>query len=170
MKRYRNEKGISLVEVIAVLAITAIIGGLLYTVLMTFLNTQKDVTADTLLRDEADYYIANLINYLYTLNESDVCGGLNKSADANDPSTFIRTRDTSGNCSENSPITGFFLHENVFSLFVDGDEISQQNTNVQIDESSHMEKEENVYKITLTLNYGDETESFFTEIHSINDN
>lgn len=170
MKRNFNEKGITLVEVLAVMVISAIILGLLYTVLTTFLKAQKDVTTDTLLRDEADYYIANLINYLYTLKESDVCGGLKKSADANDPSTFIRTKDVNGNCSENSPITGFYLDQNIFSLYVNGEEISQQNTNIHIDKSSHMEKEDNVYKITLTLNYGDETESFFTEIHSINDN
>lgn len=162
MKALSSQKGTTLVELLAVLALAGMISGLLYTVLNSFFNTEKNVSTDALLRNEADYYIANLINYIYTLKESDVCSD-NTTAT---PSSFINTNDINGSCTNK---TGFYVENNEVSLFIDGKVMNQQNDKIQIDQSSKIEKENNIYKINLTLKYDGKTKSFVTEIHSIND-
>lgn len=170
MKILTNNKGITLVEVLAVLVLTAIIGVLLYTVLLSFLKAEKDVTTDAILRDEADYYMSSFINYIYTLKESNLCGSLITSSNpSTDSSSYIKTKDATGNCTSNSPITGFYLQDSKLALYINGTKLNQQNDKIEIDNSSKLEKVNNVYKITLTLHYNGKLKTYYSEIQSIND-
>ncbi|WP_188385161.1 PulJ/GspJ family protein [Ornithinibacillus halotolerans] len=67
-----NEKGVTLVELLAAIVITAIIGVIGYSVLASGFSTYDRVKEEAKLRDEADLIIATLINELYPLKQSEI--------------------------------------------------------------------------------------------------
>lgn len=66
MKRYvNNAKGISLVELLAAIAISSIIIASIYGVFLSGLNAYKRINIENQLRSEADYIVAAMMNRLY---------------------------------------------------------------------------------------------------------
>jgi prepilin-type N-terminal cleavage/methylation domain-containing protein len=66
MKRYvNNAKGISLVELLAAIAISSIILASIYGVFLSGLNAYKRINIENQLRSEADYIVAAIMNKLY---------------------------------------------------------------------------------------------------------
>src|SRR5690625_2588687 len=72
MKRLTNESGLTLIELLATLAITTMIGLVAYAVLYNGFKTYERVKVETALRDEADIIMAELISHMYTLKTSDI--------------------------------------------------------------------------------------------------
>src|SRR5690625_1774085 len=72
MKRLTNESGLTLIELLATLAITTMIGLVAYAVLYNGFKTYDRVKVETALRDEADIIMAELISHMYTLRTSDI--------------------------------------------------------------------------------------------------
>lgn len=167
MRNIYNNNGISLIEVLAVIVIGSIISLLAFTVLTQLLTTEKKVSVNAQLRDEADYYIEKLSNKIYTSNEmNNLCGPIHNSSD---PSySYIYTAKSCGDLSEKKKITGFYREGSVLGLFIDGDKISGSNPNIEVCNSSYMTKTEpNLYTISLTLNYNGKSKTFISEVHSI---
>ncbi|MFD1851901.1 PulJ/GspJ family protein [Oceanobacillus bengalensis] len=69
---WKNEHGVTLVELLAAVTIASIIGIVVYSLLNAGLNTYERVKVEAELRDEADYIMASMINELYTLKISEV--------------------------------------------------------------------------------------------------
>lgn len=67
-----NERGLTLVEVLAVVVISAIIGTIAYAVLFSGMQTNERVKVESQLRDEADLIMTWLIQDFYTLKQSDL--------------------------------------------------------------------------------------------------
>jgi hypothetical protein len=67
-----NEQGITLVELLATIVITAMIGIIASTILFSGFQTYDRVNVEAELRDEADLIMAEVINELFTLKLSDV--------------------------------------------------------------------------------------------------
>lgn len=68
----QNERGLTLVEVLAVFVIGSIISVIGIQILMAGFKSYEHVTAQTELRDEADYIMSKLINELYTVKTSEI--------------------------------------------------------------------------------------------------
>lgn len=67
-----NERGITLVEVLAVFVITSIIGLVAYSVLFSGFKTYDRVKIEASLRDEADLIMSELISEMFVLKESEI--------------------------------------------------------------------------------------------------
>lgn len=72
MKHKTNEAGVTLVELLAAIVITTIIGFVIYGVLFGGFKTYDRVKIETKLRDEADLIMAELISDMFTLHTSDI--------------------------------------------------------------------------------------------------
>lgn len=68
----KNERGITLVEVLAAIVIAAIIGTIAYSIILGGLKYYERVTIEAELRDEADLIVAELIQSLYVLKLSEI--------------------------------------------------------------------------------------------------
>lgn len=69
---WKNEHGLSLVELLAAIVISTIIGFIAYGILFNGLKTYERVNVEANLRDEADYIMANLLNDFYLLKKSEI--------------------------------------------------------------------------------------------------
>ncbi|WP_027409478.1 type II secretion system protein J [Anoxybacteroides tepidamans] len=66
MKRYvNNNKGLSLLELLAAVAISAFILASIYGVLLSGIKAYKQIGIENQLRSEADYVVATVMNQLY---------------------------------------------------------------------------------------------------------
>jgi prepilin-type N-terminal cleavage/methylation domain-containing protein len=65
--RLTNQSGLTLIEMLVTIVIFSIIGSLLYTVLINGLNTELRIHTETLIRDEADLVMSQIVNELYAL-------------------------------------------------------------------------------------------------------
>lgn len=72
MRRLTNESGLTLIELLATLALTTMIGLVAYAVLANGFKTYDRVKIETALRDEADIIMAELISHMFTLKTSDI--------------------------------------------------------------------------------------------------
>ncbi|RDW21571.1 prepilin-type N-terminal cleavage/methylation domain-containing protein [Oceanobacillus chungangensis] len=68
----QNEDGITLIELLAAVTISAIIGLIGISILLTGYKTQNRVEAEAELRDQADLIMASMLNELYSLKVSEV--------------------------------------------------------------------------------------------------
>lgn len=67
-----NQKGLTLVEVLAVVVISSIIIIFSGTLIVQSMKNQERITAEVQLRDEADIIMAKLMKDLFTLKESEI--------------------------------------------------------------------------------------------------
>jgi len=72
MKRLTNESGLTLIELLATLVITTMIGLVAYAVLHNGFKTYDRVKIETALRDEADVIMAELTRHMFTLKTSEI--------------------------------------------------------------------------------------------------
>lgn len=72
MGHLKNERGLTLVELLAVFVILGIVSSLAYSVLMNGFKAYDRIEIESKLRDEADIIMAELISELYTLKESEI--------------------------------------------------------------------------------------------------
>lgn len=72
MKIWKDEKGLTVAELLAALTITAIIGFVGYSILFSGYQTYDRVKVESALRDEADLMMAQLINDLFILKEEEI--------------------------------------------------------------------------------------------------
>ncbi|MBD7963132.1 PulJ/GspJ family protein [Fictibacillus norfolkensis] len=70
--KYLNEKGLTLIESLLSLVLFSIIGTVVYFVLLNGLTTEKKIYTETLIRDEADLVMSQIIDNLYTATNSKV--------------------------------------------------------------------------------------------------
>lgn len=70
--KYLNEKGLTLIESLLSLVLFSIIGTVVYFVLLNGLTTEKKIYTETLIRDEADLVMSQIIDNLYTATNTKV--------------------------------------------------------------------------------------------------
>lgn len=68
----QKEQGVTLVELLAAITITTLIGLIAYSVLFSGFKTYERVKAEDTIRDEADVIMVQLISSLYTEKEADI--------------------------------------------------------------------------------------------------
>ncbi|UOY92618.1 prepilin-type N-terminal cleavage/methylation domain-containing protein [Ectobacillus sp. JY-23] len=72
VNRVSNERGVTLVELMATITIISIIGGSMYGLLGLGLRTYESINIEARLRDEADYVVTMIMNELYSSDYDDV--------------------------------------------------------------------------------------------------
>lgn len=72
LNKLNNEKGLTLIESLLSLVLFSIIGTVVYFVLLSGLTTEKKIYHETLIRDEADLVMSQIIDALYTAPVSKV--------------------------------------------------------------------------------------------------
>lgn len=70
--KYFNQKGLTLIESLLSLLLFSIIGTVVYFVLLNGLTTEKKIYTETLIRDEADLVMSQIIDNLYTATNTKV--------------------------------------------------------------------------------------------------
>jgi len=71
-KLFHTSKGMTLIEVLATLALISVIGLTIYSVLFGSLKTYDRIIDENELRDEGDYIMANLISEFFVLKSSEI--------------------------------------------------------------------------------------------------
>jgi prepilin-type N-terminal cleavage/methylation domain-containing protein len=66
-----NNRGITLIELLAALVIFSIISSILYNVLFSGMNQFIRINSDTLIRDEADITMTQFMNHLYLAKKAE---------------------------------------------------------------------------------------------------
>lgn len=65
MTNIRNQRGLTLVELLATLAIIGMITTIAFSILMSGIKTSENIQIETALRNEADYLMTSFIRELY---------------------------------------------------------------------------------------------------------
>ncbi|WP_226667182.1 PilW family protein [Metabacillus litoralis] len=76
VKKFHNENGITLIEVMATIVISSIILVVVYNVFMMGIKTYEKVGIEMQLRDEADHIVSSILQTLYEtpINSVEECG------------------------------------------------------------------------------------------------
>lgn len=139
----KNERGMSLLEVLAVLVITFLIGSIAFGILFNGFKTYERVKIEASLRDEADLIMAELIGDLFVLKESEIDFSTNK---------YIKL--------DNGKQIGFIDGE----VHLDDTIYVIQNESIKISDSTEIiDKGQGQYKIILTLEWTENNQSLTTE-------
>lgn len=72
MSKYINQKGVTLVELLATILILSIVSALSYTVLNQGYSNYQRIKVETELRDEADLIMASFVSDLFVTKESEL--------------------------------------------------------------------------------------------------
>ncbi|MBD8034551.1 MULTISPECIES: PilW family protein [Solibacillus] len=162
-----NQKGLSLVELLAAIVIFSLIAIFATTILLSSIKTYAKINSDTILRDEADLVMANLIKEIYISKDSEIIFTENTS----NHNYYIKpkippivgTSSETGFKDNNIVIKGKKITLNNSTLEVIWDE-----TNIKIIEGTNSDRS---YHITLTLKNKNKNvkKTFRSEVRSIND-
>lgn len=71
-KKILNEKGLTLVELLAVVILTAIVSILLFSITIKALENTRIISQETMLRDEADIIVSKFIKAMYSTRQDHI--------------------------------------------------------------------------------------------------
>lgn len=154
MQKYKNEKGMTLIELLATVVVLAVLATLSYQVLFQGFSNYSRIKLETELRDDADYIMASLMREVFTYKESEI-EFLSESNNylfklKKDPETMV-----TGIESGRIVIAGTPLH---FT-----------STMIKLDESSKITSEgEGKYDVIIILTNKNKTMEFKNTIRTIN--
>lgn len=151
MQHLKNEKGLSLVELLATIVITVMIGMIGYAILFNGYKTYERVKVEAHLRDEADLIMAELINDLFTLKVSEIVKTY--LPQSNSTNYFIQLKEG----KKVGFIDGKILRK-------DGSQYIIHNESIKLsDQSKIVEIEQGQYRIFLTLEWTKSNQTLTTE-------
>ncbi|WP_026906453.1 PulJ/GspJ family protein [Paucisalibacillus globulus] len=153
-----NERGETLVELLAAIVLTSIIGVIGYSLLISGFSTYDRVKDESALRDEADLIIASLINELYPLKNSEIKNSY-LPENGTDNYYFVL---------ENDEKIGFINN----TVFIRNRKINLSDANIQLLSNTQIvEISKDRYRIRLVLKIKDSNQTLETisEIGIIND-
>lgn len=87
LNKLLNEKGITLVELLATIVIVSIVAALSYSILFQGYSNYQRIKAENELRDEADLIMASLIKDIFVLKSSEI--RLDKSCSSGTKQSFL---------------------------------------------------------------------------------
>ena len=176
MINIKNNRGITLLEVLAVLTLTALIFALATPLLINGINRYNDIHTENALRDEADLIMSKFFLEIYSLKESEIKKLSWLEPSHNSSNYYIEYEKAYTNPSTNNDELQTYtlgFKENV--LYFKGESYQFSNSHIQLSpkvNSSFIEKfGDNNYRITLELYNSKKNKYtiFINEIQSIND-
>ena len=158
MKYLKNERGLSLVELLATLVITSMIGIIVYAILFNGFKTYDRVKIESELRNEADIIMAELISDLFTLRSSEI---ISKHLPQNHSNNYF--------IESNKGITGFY--EGKVYLKDESTKALQTGLIKLGNDSKITEMDNGRFHISLTLEWTENKQTLMTksEVSIIND-
>lgn len=155
----KNEKGLTLVELLASVILLSIISVFVFSIIIQAIDTNREVQQKTALRDEGDIIVSKFIKTLYSTKQEDIVRTNGKYIEVtNDPTKC--TKDDSGNWIEDSTCSatlekiGFEKINGVTTITFKNEKYSTTNKNVKILEESAINgdpKKDSLYEIQLKL-------------------
>ena len=160
----KNERGLTLIELLAATILTAIIAIFAFSILMKGIQHYNTISTDTAFRDEADLLMSSLLKDLYTTKESQITK--THFPERNTDNYFFEIDKTGTNKLK----TGFINKE----LYIQNKVIPITNSAIQITKDSKIvanQDGDGVYEITLELHMPlkNQTVKFINEIRTISD-
>ncbi|MEK5216310.1 PilW family protein [Psychrobacillus sp. FSL H8-0487] len=167
LKNYlTNQKGLTLIEILAAFVITVFISLLAINILANGLDNYKKISRDTFIRDEADYLMIQLIQEIYTTKTSNVVGMVNPTVNSSDSYIEVKTHDTQ------TKKTGFIknVNTNNVELVLKNQIFPISNEKILIDSSSKIElQSDGGYLIILKLVMKNKSTEFQNSVYPIQD-
>ena len=159
-----NQKGLTLVELLAVLVLTAIVSTFLISITTKALENTKIISQETVLRDEADLIVTKFINTLYSTKQEHIirntttAGGNSYLEVTNDLSKCRRNESgtliNETECNKTLRPIGFKTVNDVTKIHIFNEEYKIANDRIKILLSSKINgrpEATNVYEIVLAL-------------------
>lgn len=125
-KWIKNERGLTLIELLVTLVLFSIIGSIVYVVLMSGMNAEKRIHTEALIRDEADIVMTKFINVLYPALSSQVSVKSQNVLQYDDGKDIIEI----GFVDQQAKIDGFSLSSKGFDF--SGSTISKEKNTIKI--------------------------------------
>ncbi|MDR7073146.1 prepilin-type N-terminal cleavage/methylation domain-containing protein [Fictibacillus barbaricus] len=147
-----NEKGLTLIESLLSLVLFSIIGTAVYFVLMNGLNTEKKIYTETLIRDEADLVMSQIINELYTAPVSKVTDISTTSQNLLSYKKTTNSTTTVGFIGANPVVNGKSISSDGFDFT--NSTISKDGNSVDIILNVKSNKNKNAKPLTLESQFG----------------
>lgn len=158
MRHLKNENGLSLVELLATLLITIMLGMIAYGILFNGFKAYERAKIETELRDEADLIMAELINEFFLLKESEITA------------KYLPRTNTANYYVEKGSEQYGFIDGKLYTGTEVGS-VLQGDTIILSSESKITEPTPGQYHIILTLEWASNQQTLTTEseISTIND-
>lgn len=161
----RNEHGLTLVELLAVLVLMSFISIFAITLIVQSMETTDEIRVESSLRDEADIIVSKFIKAIYETNAAHIIQNVTNQNDSylnvtNNPS--LCQRDESGNIIMNKPCQdsllplGFKTVNGITKLYLKNEVYEASNKNIKILQTSQININPNTegsYEILLNLQY-----------------
>lgn len=160
-KILKYEKGMTLVELLAVLVLLVIVSIFVFGFLKSGLETTNEIRSESFLRDEADYIISSFIKEIYVTKQSHIIDNNGSFLEVtnditkclkDDEDNWLRTPA----CEKTIYRIGFIKEGNAISLEFKDEIYKIENNSIKIHNQSYIEgnpNETNLYKISLSLTY-----------------
>lgn len=172
MINLKSNRGMTLIEVLAVLILTVMIFSLATPILLSGLNRYSDIQKEITLRDEADLIMSKFFLEIYVLKESEI-KKFTSSDGTGSSNYFIEYEKKTINPSTNtSEIKTYKLGFQDGALYFQDKPFSFSSPHIRLTTESKIEKiGDNNYRITLGLINAKKNKvtTFINEVHSIND-
>lgn len=136
MKTFRNQHGMTLVELLVAVIITAIVSIFASNILLKGVENYSKISQETQFRDEADYLMSNLVKSIYTTRADDIQIIVN-----NYPNSYMETK-----TSESTQVRTGFIQNSIsqkMEVFIKSQVFTVTNKNISINPSSKIVKELN---------------------------
>jgi len=165
IKKRLDERGITLVELLAVLILMSFISIFTISLIVQSTETTEAIRVEISLRDEADIIVSRLLKTLYETMEAHIVQNItdNENSYLNmSTSPALCKRDTAGNlvldtaCKNTLKPIGFLTSAGKTKLYLINDMYEVANTNISIKNTSRINGDPDKvdsYKITLVLQY-----------------
>lgn len=186
-RKLYNQNGLTLIELLAVIALTAIVSTLLFSITTKALETTKFINQETVLRDEADIIMTKFFKTIYSLkqeqialNEIESKNGTythylyianNLSTCERDEKGILKNKET---CKNTSFPIGFETKNGITKIKLLNEEYEIGNKGIQINSKSKIignPEDTTLFEIELILNLinkrGTKEMTFKTEIQPI---
>ena len=163
-RHVKNERGLTLVELLASIVLLAVISMLVFPIITNTMENNRAIQQETMLRDEADIIVSQFIKALYSTKQTHIVRNTtNGSGDS-----YIEVTTDLQKCRKNEegalidaaacnttlqPI-GFKTKDGVTKLHIRGDVYAIAHPDIKILPSSHIKGNPNsstLYEINLTL-------------------
>ena len=141
-KKHLNNKGLTLVELLAVIILIAFIGIFSFSLIVQSTETTRQIQIESNMRDEADIIVSQLIKALYETRQAHIIEnqtgtGFSYLNITNDPSKCRRDENTGAwivdqPCRNTFEKIGFETKNNTTQLFIKHENYLVQNKNIKI--------------------------------------
>jgi Tfp pilus assembly protein PilE len=171
-RKYQNENGLSLVELLAVIVLIGIVTIILFSMTTKAIENTRIISQETVLRDEADIIVSKFIKTLYSTRQDHIIynittsGGNSYLEVTNDLSKCRRDEngkflDTNGNVLNNDTLCkptlkpiGFKTENGITIIHISNETYKVSNNNIQVLPTSKVNgspEETSIYEIELNL-------------------